>query len=479
MARQGILTTVAFICTVISASAQVPSYPYPEFVPGDVIRSSEVNANFAHVADYALKRNGGGVITGHITMNADVTLDGVDISDFLLSFGNIRTTTLGTVGSPAFGPSDDATTGVYFTTGITSVALSGVQGASLSASGLSILGNAILNSSGKIPAISSAYFANLTAQGLMPGESSFADGALIARQDGSETISTNWVFQGTFGVGPTWNAGGTTFYGIKEDVTFSAAGANSRLLDVKINTVSKLSVDKDGKLVTPSFQVTDGVGAGFFMVSDASGNGQWVGGVPPPSGMLAFFESSCPAGWTIRSGVGSIYNNALVRGGASYTGVVVGTNTHDHSIDPPSTASGIESVDHTHTASPSGTLGWGGGHGHTLSGSSASDLGLHGHGFDTGWSSGASADDATPQVWVATDHQHVGGTTDNANLAHTHGVGSLSVGSSGDHDHSISFSGTTGGVLVNHTHNLDVVAFTSSLGDHIPAYIQVILCRKN
>lgn len=71
----------------LPASAQV-SVPNT-FVTGTRILASEVNANFSALANDSLNRTGG-TITGNITVNGGVTIDGVDIG------------TLSTVGTPTF-----------------------------------------------------------------------------------------------------------------------------------------------------------------------------------------------------------------------------------------------------------------------------------------------------------------------------------------------------------------------------------------
>lgn len=53
----------------------------------------------------------------------------------------------------------------------------------------------------------------------------------------------------------TWNNGATTFTAIKMDVSDSASAANSLLLDLKVDGVTKASIDKDGNL-TANFTLT-------------------------------------------------------------------------------------------------------------------------------------------------------------------------------------------------------------------------------
>ena len=46
----------------------------------------------------------------------------------------------------------------------------------------------------------------------------------------------------------SWNSAGTTFTAIKMNVTDTASGASSLLMDLQVGTVSKFKVSKDGGL---------------------------------------------------------------------------------------------------------------------------------------------------------------------------------------------------------------------------------------
>jgi hypothetical protein len=59
----------------------------------------------------------------------------------------------------------------------------------------------------------------------------------------------------------TWNNGGTSFNGIKINVTDTASAAGSKLLDLQINANSKLSISKTGKLT--SSDVIESTTGGF------------------------------------------------------------------------------------------------------------------------------------------------------------------------------------------------------------------------
>lgn len=102
---------------------------------------SQLNTNFSTVADGALKRNGG-TITGNITVNSGVTVDGVDIS-----------ATLGGTGTPTFSTVTVSSSGAS--------ALDVAGGVNAGSGNVGIIGT-----DGRIPAISSTYFASLSGANL-------------------------------------------------------------------------------------------------------------------------------------------------------------------------------------------------------------------------------------------------------------------------------------------------------------------------
>lgn len=463
----------------VPAQAQI-TLPFSDYRPGQVIASGEANANFGMLADRSLNR-AGGTITGHITVNANITIDGVDVSDFLLT--SVFAQGAGVAATPAFSRAGDTSTGVFFAAGAVKTTLSGTERLSLAtASGLTVFGTTAFNTSGKIPALTATYFANLAAQDLQLAEGSFTDGAALARLAAAETVTGGYVFSGQLGTVQTWSNGGTTYRGLLATITNTASAAASRPLNVSIGGAAKLDVTVAGKMTATALQVTDGATNGEFLVGDANGVGTWTPSAtssPVPSGMLAFFEAACPAGWTSRSGVGQAYENKMVRGGATYDGIGAGADSHTHSIDPPATASGNESVDHTHTADPvGGGTSSAGGHSHSMGGSTGTAGGSHTHTFTTGEASASrfadEADLATPST-----HTH-SGTTDATNIDHSHGTGTLATDFVADHSHSIDYASTaSGGASTTHTHTLDVASFSSGSASNIPAYVQVIVCRKD
>lgn len=470
------------------AYGQLPEYPYTNFIPGAIISSSEANADFAVVGDYALNGAGGGVLTGPLTIDEGITLDGVDLSDFLLSTGYIRAQVVGTAATPAFGNGTDG----WF--GALRFALSGTERAVLDASGLTVWGNNILNAAGKIPALSSTYFGNVAAQGLQLGEGSFADGGLLARVAQDETVSGTYSFApGTITsnkplqLNVTWNSAAITFSGVVTDITNTASDATSKLWNVVVGGTSRFWIDVAGKTHATALKITGGAKADYFLVGDGSGTGTWqpsAAGAPVPTGMLAFFEATCPSGWTIKSGALDPYNGKFVRGGTTFGSG--GSDTHTHAVDPPATTTTAESNDHTHTVDvPAGGTNNTGQHTHGVIGETGVAGGSHSHTFTTNGSN-ATGGDTTNNVGDAgtvqnnTFHTH-SGTTDSTNIDHTHSAGTLGTSlSDEERAHTVDYPATaTSGASATHTHSVDIGSFTSGSASNVPAYVQVVICRKD
>lgn len=81
------------------------------------------------------------------------------------------------------------------------------------------------------------------------------------------TITTDQpIFNGT----ATWNAGGITFNGIKTNITDTASASASKLLDLQVGGVSKISVDKSGNAsIAGTYQSTKACATGFIRVTGA------------------------------------------------------------------------------------------------------------------------------------------------------------------------------------------------------------------
>lgn len=83
-----LLLTLLLVGGPVFAQITIPH----TFAPLTVISSSQMNTNFSALGNNALNRTGG-TITGTITVSADVTIDGADISDYLSGGKLIATST--------------------------------------------------------------------------------------------------------------------------------------------------------------------------------------------------------------------------------------------------------------------------------------------------------------------------------------------------------------------------------------------------
>lgn len=460
------------------------------FTPGTPILSSEVNANFALLSE-AVNRKGG-TVTGNISVNADITIDGIDLSDFLLAGGEIRANTAGTAGAPSFSRTGDTTTGIYFpAAGALGFALSGTERMKLDGNGLTVFGNNVLNSAGKIPGFTSTYFASLDGSAItnVP-EANIIDGAILARVATDETITGSWTHAlGTITTDrkianytATWNDSGVTFTGINVDVTNSASAAASKVFKVSVGGSERFSVGVDGVTSMSSFQLTASPTNGYVLTSDGSGNASWqalpAGATGVPAGMVAWFESSCPSGWTRRSGAGETYENKFIRGGAAYSAAGGGADTHTHSVDPANTTS-TSGGSHTHTFDVgAATSSSNGDHSHSVSGSTGLTNIDHTHGFTTGGPSSTSAVPLGGFLFGSDSHTH-SGTTDSGGGSHSHSV-SITTATQGAHTHSFDAAAVTSSDhSAAHTHDVNVASFSSGSGSNVPAYVQVVVCKKD
>lgn len=474
------LAFLLLLLLFFAAPASAQFQPTFVFEPNTPILASEVNANFTLLAD-ALNRKGG-TITGNISVDEDITIDGVDISDYLKSTGHVRTTTSGTAAAPSFTFANDTGTGIWFpANGTLAISLSGTERFRLSSSGLAVFGTNIINSSGKIPGFTSTYFSSLDGSQITNiSESAITDGTIFARIGADETISGDWTFH-SLTIEQTWDDAETVFTGLNFDITNTASASGSRVINAKVGGSSVFAVDAAGNVTATAFQMTTGASDGAVLTSDASGNASWQelpgGATGVPSGMVAMFEEACPSGWESRSGVGEPYENKFVRGGATYSETGGGSDTHTHSIDPPSTATTSAGA-HTHTLDlPSTTTSSAGSHTHEITGSTGSTSIAHTHTYTTGGPSSTISATTGGGSVASSTHTH-SGTTSSSGGSHSHSAGTLSASSAGAHTHSVDPAAVTTSSAGDHTHNIDITSFTSGSASNVPAYVQVVFCRK-
>lgn len=161
-----LLASLLLTATAASAQVTIPN----TFTPNTVAQSALVNANFSQLGQQALNR-AGGIITGNISVDPGVTIDGIDIG-----------AVLGGTGTPTF----------------STVTITGTGASALDVGGGINAGTGnvgIVDTTGKIPGISSTYFASLDGSNITNIlEANIADGSLLARVAGTETITATWTF---------------------------------------------------------------------------------------------------------------------------------------------------------------------------------------------------------------------------------------------------------------------------------------------
>lgn len=149
---------LAMVATPTRAQVSIPN----TLAAGSVIRASDLNTNFTTVGNHALDRLSGGNIAGNVTVDSGITIDGIDIG------ATVCTTC---------GPTFKNLTLASPTTGLTVNSVN------------------IVNSTGKIPDLSSTYFTAISA-------SNFTTGTVPAARLGSGSPSSSNYLRGD----NTWQA---------------------------------------------------------------------------------------------------------------------------------------------------------------------------------------------------------------------------------------------------------------------------------
>lgn len=202
MNRKTLLAALVLLLLPAFAQAQITtSYT---FTVEEVANPDEVNANFDALEAQALNRTGG-TITGNITVSPGVTLDGIDVGAVLggtgtPTFASITVTgTAGitgaaTVGSLASSGAISGTTGTfsgavigasYTTSGTITTTNTGASSVDIGGGLNAGTGNVgIIDSTGKIPAISSTYFASLSGANLTSLPAANLSGSVPAANGG-------------------------------------------------------------------------------------------------------------------------------------------------------------------------------------------------------------------------------------------------------------------------------------------------------
>lgn len=153
------LTLITLLACSISVFGQIS--PTHVFSPNTVISSSQINSNFALLAN-ALNRTGG-TITGNIAVSGGITIDGVDLSAWLDQSVKIAATPThaGLVISGAGATAINVATGGVTAAGAT---ITGTGASALDVGGGLNIGTgnvALVDTTGKIPALTGTYFTSV------------------------------------------------------------------------------------------------------------------------------------------------------------------------------------------------------------------------------------------------------------------------------------------------------------------------------
>lgn len=231
---------------------------------------SDLNGNFSTLGSSALNRSGG-TITGNITVNSGVTIDGVDVGSIL---GGSGTPTFSTVTINGAGSALSVTN---------NVAVNGTGAAAIDVAGGITAGTgnvAIIGTDGRIPAISSTYFANLDGANISTaawalyshsGSNYTASGSMTWTVDIGDVSTNNYVRFGdmlywTFSV-VTTTVGGTVNTQLRITIPNSYASATT--------TAGTCSATDNGTAV-PAFWGVDAAGTYIYIYRDASTTTNWT-----------------------------------------------------------------------------------------------------------------------------------------------------------------------------------------------------------
>lgn len=123
----------------------------------------------------------------------------------------------------------------------------------------------------------------------------------------------------------TWNDGGTTFAGIKMNVTDSASASDSKLIELEVGGADKFTVDKDGDAVVAGTLAVTGnvaVNTDKFTVAASSGNTA-VAGTLAVTGAASFTAAALSAGATGGIGYATGAGGTVTQATNRTTGVTI------------------------------------------------------------------------------------------------------------------------------------------------------------
>jgi hypothetical protein len=199
-------------------------------------------------------------------------------------------------------------------------------------------------------------------------------------------------------------------------------------------------------IVHPSFLGTGFTGSTALFLR---GDGAWApppgsAGASVPPGLIAMFDTSCPAGWTRFAAL----DNRFPLGYPAY-GSAGGADQHYHDY--------------------SGSTDGAGGHSHNYGNAHQTDnSGNHSHSF-----SGSGRTDSEPNDYIRADAEN---DVSASGQYHSHSFSySGETSGAGDHSHTVQVYGSVDSAP-NHSHG-----FSGSTGwsSHIPPYLTMVFCRKD
>lgn len=271
MTRRLLVLLALLVGLSVPAHAQV-SITYT-FTNGTTADADQVNTNFSVLGSQALNRTGG-TITGNISVNNGVTIDGVDIS-----------AVMGGTGTPTFS-----------TLTITSASASAIDVTGGINAGSGNVG--IVDTSGRIPSISSTFFASLSGANLTALNASNVASGTLATANGGLGVNAAAVPQGSViffsGTGSVASLapGATGSYlrtnGASANVSWSTDGAAFTALNATAlasGTVpdarvagaytSALTLSNGANVFTASYKSSDGT-AGVTTTCSSTPTGAWM-----------------------------------------------------------------------------------------------------------------------------------------------------------------------------------------------------------
>ncbi len=273
-----ILATLLGLTAPLVAQITVPN----TLVAGTTITAAGLNTNFTTIANHALDRISGGNLTGNVTADALVTLDGVDV---------------GVQACVSCTPTHSKLT------------LSDTSATSLTVGGGMTIGTgavALVNTTGKIPAISSTYFASLAGTNLTG----------VALLGSANVFTSTNTFQGV----TTFSARGDLLTYTETKSVVVPGGAP--VIDLALGTHFTYS-----NLAAPTFTIsnppTSGKAGSFTLAITGDGNSRppvWTG-----MGTVKWAAAAAPT-ITITNGKTDILTFLTYDGGTTWYGFVGGQN---------------------------------------------------------------------------------------------------------------------------------------------------------